>query len=520
MTNQPLLLLILDGWGLREADEANAIALANPVNFNRIWSECPHISLDVSGEAVGLPRGQMGNSEVGHMNLGAGRVVYQELTRINKSIREGDFFTNPVLNEAIDHAKKNDKTLHLMGLVSEGGVHSSMDHLFALIDLCKQRGIEKVRVHAFLDGRDVPPRSAEEYLGQVEEKLLEADLPQVATLCGRYFAMDRDKRWERVEKAYNLLTEGEGRIHPLSTNAIKQSYAQDKSDEFVEPWVTDFEYRGMEDGDSVVFFNFRPDRAREITEAFTNPNFSGFERKKVMKDLYFACMTMYDEKFGLPVAYEKQKLHRLFGEIVSENGLKQLRTAETEKYAHVTFFFNGGFETPYPGEDRKLVASPKVATYDLQPEMSVFPVCEEVCNGLRSGEYSVIVCNFANPDMVGHTGVIPAAIEAVKAVDKALGQILDTLKEVDGTMLVTADHGNIELMVDPENGGAHTAHTTDLVPCVLVSGDKSLGLKDRTTDGQYFSLSNIAPTMLDILGLPIPPEMTSPSMLERAAVPA
>lgn len=368
---QPVLLLILDGWGLREDGPGNAIEMAHATHYKHLLKTYPWIPIEASGEAVGLPDGQMGNSEVGHMNMGAGRIVYQELTRIDKSIRDGDFFENKELLAAMNHAKKTGGTLHLMGLLSDGGVHSHISHLVALIDMAKENGIENLKVHAFLDDRDVPPRSAEEYLRALEEVLLDEGFPQIATISGRYYAMDRDNRWERVEQAYHNIVMATGNHHPLSLNALGRSYNEDISDEFVLPTVTDFSYTGMNDGDSMIFFNFRPDRAREITRAFFEKDFTGFERKKVINNLHFTCMSLYDETFDLPVAYPKQRLNRLLAEIISEQGIKQFHTAETEKYAHVTFFFNGGFETPYPGEDRKMIPSPKVATYDLQPEMSL-----------------------------------------------------------------------------------------------------------------------------------------------------
>lgn len=503
------MLLILDGWGIREEVPGNAIKLAHPTFYDSLLANYPNIALDASGEAVGLPDGQMGNSEVGHLNMGAGRVVYQEITRINKSIREGDFFSNPVLLSAMNHVKQSGGTLHLMGLVSDGGVHSSLEHLMALLELTKQQEINNVRVHAFLDGRDVPPQSAETYLRQVEEKLLALDLPQIATIIGRYYAMDRDTRWERTQKAYDNMTLANGRKHPFSIDALNWSYKQGVNDEFVEPAVCDFTYEGMKDGDAILFFNFRPDRARQITRAFTQPDFDGFNREKVLKNLYYGCMTLYDETFNLPVAYPKQKMDRILAEVLSSHGLTQFRTAETEKYAHVTFFFNGGFEEPYPGEERHMVPSPKVATYDLQPEMNVSQVADVICDALTSGQYDFVVANFANPDMVGHTGILQAAEEAVVAIDHAIQRVAEAVLKVDGVLLLTADHGNCETMID-ENGGPHTAHTTNLVPLILISNRPELTLD---TSRQY-SLSDLSPTILDLFGLPKPPEMTAPSVLK------
>jgi 2,3-bisphosphoglycerate-independent phosphoglycerate mutase len=501
MKHQPVILLILDGWGIRKDPRGNAIIEAQPGTYFNMLQQYPGIALDASGEAVGLPDGQMGNSEVGHLNMGAGRVVYQELTRINKSIREGEFFKNQVLLKGIHQARDNNTTLHLMGLVSDGGVHSCLDHLMALLDMAKKEGVQKVRVHAFLDGRDVPPQSAGPFLLAVEGKLEDLGYPQIATISGRYYAMDRDKRWERVEKAYHNLVLANGRRFMFSEDALKYAYNHDENDEFVTPCVTDLTYEGMEDGDSVIFFNFRPDRARQLTRAFIDPDFDGFPREKVIKDFSYVTMCMYDETFTAPIAYPKQPLNRIMSEILSENGIRQFRTAETEKYAHVTYFLN---------EDRKLIPSPKVATYDLQPEMSLPAVCHEVVTALNSGKYQFIATNFANPDMVGHTGMMDAAIEAVKAVDHCLGEVMKAALANDWVMILTADHGNIETMMD-EKGGPHTAHTTNEVPFILISNKPELSLD---TSGTY-PLSCVAPTILDIMGVPIPLEMTTGSVLIR-----
>jgi 2,3-bisphosphoglycerate-independent phosphoglycerate mutase len=502
-------LLILDGWGIREEIPGNAIKLAEPSYYDSLLAKYPNIALDASGEAVGLPEGQMGNSEVGHLNMGAGRVVYQEITRINKSIRDGDFFTNPVFLSAVNHVKHSGGALHLMGLVSDGGVHSSLNQVLALLDFCKQQAVSNVKMHAFLDGRDVSPQSAEKYLQIVEEKLLALDLPQIATIQGRYYAMDRDNRWERTLKAYENLVLGNGRKHPFSVDSLLWSYRQDTYDEFVEPAICDFTYEGMNDGDAILFFNFRPDRARQLTRAFTQPDFTGFDRQKLLQNLYFGCLTLYDETFNLPVAYPKQKLDCILAQVLSEKGLTQFRTAETEKYAHVTFFFNGGFEQPYPGEVRHMVPSPQVATYDLQPEMNVALVSEAVCEAVESGQYDFLVANFANPDMVGHTGVLEAAEEAVKAIDMAIQHVVEAVLKNDGVLLITADHGNCEVMVD-ENGGPHTAHTTNLVPLILVSNRPELNLDQS----RQYSLSDMSPTILSLFGIAKPPEMTAPSMLK------
>jgi len=519
LAHQPVVLLILDGWGIRDngpyAKEGNAIALAHPSRYDALMARYPHAAIDASGKAVGLPDGQMGNSEVGHAIIGSGRILYQDYVRINNAIEDGSFFTNPVLMDAVNHVQQTGGTLHLMGLVSDGGVHSDLGHLLSLLDLAHDHGVKAVRVHAFLDGRDVSPRSAEKYLRTVEENLLAMDYPQIATIAGRYFAMDRDNRWERVQKAYENLVAPTGEIYsPLSLDALQSSYENHgKTDEFVEPAVTDITYGGMNDGDAIIFFNFRPDRAREITRALTQKDFDGFERSKVLNNLYFACMTTYDETFGLPVAFPKVRVTKILGELISEAGLKQFRTAETEKYAHVTFFFNNGREEPFPGEDRKLVASPKVATYDLQPSMSLPAVRDALVDAIGSGQYEFLVANFANPDMVGHTGVLNAAVEAVQAIDEAIGETADAVLKAGGVLLLTADHGNIETMIDAD-GGPHTAHTTNLVPLLMVSNDASLGLDDSTVHG----LSNIAPTILALLGLPKPPEMTAESILTKAGI--
>lgn len=503
------MLLILDGWGIREESPGNAIKLAQPSFYDSLLTRFPHVAVEASGEAVGLPDGQMGNSEVGHLNMGAGRVVYQEITRINKSIREGDFFQNPVFLSAIQHVKNSGGTLHLMGLVSDGGVHSSMIHLNALLDLAKQQDLKEVRLHAFLDGRDVPPQSAEIYLRQVEEKLLSLELPPIATISGRYYAMDRDNRWERTQKAYDNMMHANGRKHAFSLDALAWSYHQEVYDEFVEPCVCDFTYEGMKDNDALLFFNFRPDRARQITRAFTQSDFHDFDRTRQLQNFSFGCMTLYDETFNLPVAYPKQKMDQVLPQVLSQQGLTQFHTAETEKYAHVTFFFNGGFENAYPGEERFLVPSPKVATYDLQPEMNVALVADVICEALNSGQYDFLIANFANPDMVGHTGILAAAEDAVKAIDVAIQQVVETILKQDGVLLLTADHGNCEVMID-ERGGPHTAHTTNQVPLILISNHAEFQL-DRS---QTYSLSNIAPTLLEIMNIPKPVEMTSPSVLK------
>lgn len=508
MRHQPVILVIFDGWGIRSEPTGNAIIEANPLHYLKILQEYPWITMDASGEAVGLPHGQMGNSEVGHLNMGAGRIVYQELTRIDKDIRHGDFFKNEVLLRAMRSALNNQSTLHIMGLLSDGGVHSSLNHLLALLDMAKDWDVKKVRVHAFLDGRDVPPQSAEKYLDIVEKKLVYLDYSQIATITGRYYAMDRDKRWERIEKAYKNLVMATGRRFIFSQDALQYAYNHEETDEFVSPSVCDLDFKGISDGDSIIFFNFRPDRARQLTKAFTDSKFDGFARKKVIENLAFACMGLYDETLDLPVAFPKQSLDCILAEVLSKNNVRQFRTAETEKYAHVTYFFNGGFETPYSGEDRKMVPSPKVATYDMQPEMSLPRVCQEVVNALNSGKYDFIATNFANPDMVGHTGKMDAAIKAVQVVDTCLGRVMEAALSQNWILLLTSDHGNIEMMLD-ENGEPHTAHTTNPVPLVIVSNRSDIALDNR----QSYPISCIAPTILNLMGIQVPSEMTTKSPL-------
>lgn len=504
-----VLLCIMDGWGINtntKIDKYDATKLAPPVNVERLKKEGNWTKIHADSEYVGLPNGQMGNSEVGHLNLGAGRVVYQELTKINKSIREGDFFKNERFLEAVAHAKKNDSSLHLMGLVSEGGVHSSMDHIFALIKFASEQGLKKVYLHAFLDGRDTPPKSACTYLEKVETELKKYDLPPVATVSGRYWAMDRDNRWDRVEKAYNCLLLNEGLTAASSIEAVKQSYEKGENDEFVLPTSINGENSRIQDNDSIIFFNFRPDRARELTKAIKFVSFSGFERKAVRKNVFFVTMTQYDETFDFPIAFPPQRLSNILGDILDAKGIKQFRTAETEKYAHVTFFFNGGVEEPKKLETRVLVPSPKVATYDLQPEMSAKQVCEKVLEAEANSEYGFILVNFANPDMVGHTGDLKAAIKACNVVDECVGKVADKAKEMGITMLLTADHGNAEVMAD-EAGAPHTAHTTNEVPFVVINGG-DIKLKE---DG---ALCDVAPTILKIMGIEQPEEMTGKSLIE------
>ena len=505
---KPLALIIMDGFGLRQETEGNAIAAARHPNLDRLWATCPHTQIGASGMDVGLPDGQMGNSEVGHTNMGAGRIVYQELTRITKSIEEGEYLSNPVLLHAMENAKKPGAALHLMGLLSDGGVHSHIRHLFGLIEMAKKCGVEKVYIHCFMDGRDVPPTSGAGYIEELQKELDKIGTGKIATVSGRYYAMDRDNRWERVVKAYDAIVNGEGVKAPDPAAMMRQSYADGVTDEFIVPAVVT-EGAEVKSGDSVIFFNFRPDRARELTRTLVDPDFAGFERKKGFFPLTYICMTQYDATMpNVEVAYAPQSLANTFGEYISKNGLTQLRIAETEKYAHVTFFFNGGVEAPYPGEDRALIPSPKVATYDMQPEMSAYLVTDEVVKRIKSGKYDVIILNYANCDMVGHTGVFEAAVKAVEAVDTCLGRMLAAIEEMGGRAFVTADHGNADMMTD-EEGKPFTAHTTTPVPFIAVGFPEGTRLLPH--GGR---LADIAPTMLQALGLPQPAEMTGRSMLE------
>lgn len=500
---KPLMLMILDGFGIAEK-EGNAICAANTPNLDKIFSQYPTTKLNASGLAVGLPEGQMGNSEVGHTNIGAGRVVYQDLTRITKAIQDGDFFTNKALLNAVDSAIKNNSSLHLFGLLSNGGVHSHNTHLYALLKLAKDRGLSKVYIHAFLDGRDVPPTSGVDFLKECIEKTEEIGVGKIATVMGRYWAMDRDKRFERLQKAYSAMVYAKGIINHDPINAVENSYKNDVTDEFVEPVVCD-ENGTIKANDSIIFYNFRPDRAREITRTFVDPNFDGFERENGYFPVTYVCMTQYDETMpNVSIAFSPEELKNTLGEYLSKNGKTQLRIAETEKYAHVTFFFNGGVETTFDGEDRVLIPSPKVATYDLQPEMSAYEVSNEAINRINSGKYDVIILNFANCDMVGHTGVFDAAVKAVEAVDSCVGKIYDAIIKNNGILMITADHGNADKMFD-ENGGPFTAHTTNPVPLCVVNYDcklKSVG-----------KLADIAPSMLKILGMKKPEQMTGESFI-------
>ena len=511
MSKKLTMLMILDGFGENPNNEGNAVNLAKKPNIDKLRKICPVSHIDASGAAVGLPDGQMGNSEVGHTNIGAGRIVYQKLTKITKSIEDGDFFSIPEFTEAIENVKKNNSKLHIMGLLSDGGVHSHQRHLYGLLELAKRKGLDNnVFIHAFMDGRDTLPASGEGYIQELQEKMKEKGVGKIATLSGRYYAMDRDKRWDRVEKAYNALVKGEGVLAKDPIQAIEESYQQEIFDEFVVPTVitdaNDQPLAKIESGDSVIFFNFRPDRARQLTRAIVDDKFDGFKTDKL--DIDFVCMTEYDDTMpNVKIAFKPEELTNTFGEVVSKLGKKQLRIAETEKYAHVTFFFNGGREEPYPGEDRILVNSPKVATYDLQPEMSAYEVTEKVLEAINSEKYDTIILNFANTDMVGHTGNIDAAIKAVEAVDKCVGEIVEAVQKQNGVLLITADHGNAEQMIDYQTGEPLTSHTTNLVPLILV-GMENVELKDGR-------LCDLAPTMLDIMEEQKPKEMTGESLLIR-----
>lgn len=508
----PLVLVILDGWGLSDSSRGNAIAGADTPNFERYRNNYPYAQLICSGEDVGLPQGQMGNSEVGHLNMGAGRVVYQELTRISKSIRDGDFFNNDILLDAVNHALKYGSSLHLMGLLSDGGVHSHITHLFALLELARRHRLDKVYVHCFLDGRDVPPDNAGEYVIQLEQRIKELNTGRIATVMGRYYAMDRDRRWERTDRAYRALKEGEGLKALSAAAAIKESYGRGETDEFVQPTIIE-DGKGnpvatVKEGDAVIFFNFRPDRARQITRAFVDRDFNGFDRGAPLDSLYYVCMTQYDKTIEAPVAYRPQKLKNTLGEVLGSSGIKQLRLAETEKYAHVTFFFNGGVEPPNQGEERILIPSPKVATYDQKPEMSAYEVTEEFIAQLQFDTYQVIIMNYANPDMVGHTGDLQAAVKAVETVDKCLGRVVDATLGKKGVVIITADHGNAEHMRD-EDGNPVTAHTTKPVPFILV------GEEYKTAVLRSGSLEDVAPTIIELIGLEKPKEMTGSSLILR-----
>lgn len=512
MNKRPVVLMILDGYGLNDKCSHNAVCEGRTPIMDQLMSQCPFQKGNASGLAVGLPDGQMGNSEVGHLNMGAGRVVYQELTRITKAIADGDFFQVPEFLEAVENCKKNNSALHLWGLVSDGGVHSHNTHIYGLIELAKRNGLEKVFVHCFLDGRDTSPTSGKGFVEGLEAKMKEIGVGRVASVMGRYYAMDRDNRWDRVERAYHALALGEGKNAISAVAGIKASYDDGKTDEFVEPFVVTQAGKPLAhvaDGDSVIFFNFRPDRAREITRAFCDDDFKGFARAPRMKVTY-VCFTDYDDTIANKlVAFKKETIDNTLGQFLAAHNMTQARIAETEKYAHVTFFFNGGVEEPNKGEERILVPSPKVATYDLQPEMSAPAVCDKLVEAIRSGKYDVIIINFANPDMVGHTGVEPAAIKAVETVDACIGRTVDAIKEVNGVMFICADHGNVEKLVDDVTGEPFTAHTSNPVPFVLVNADPSYKMREGGC------LADIAPTLIELMDMEQPKEMTGKSLLVK-----
>jgi 2,3-bisphosphoglycerate-independent phosphoglycerate mutase len=508
----PVVLIVLDGYGLRDDPRDNAVAMARKPNLDRFMAQYPHTRVAASEMKVGLPEGQMGNSEVGHLNMGAGRVVYMDSVRITRAIRSGEILKNPALVVAMDRVRERG-ALHLMGLVSDGGVHSYQEHLEALVRMAHQRGLSRVFIHAILDGRDTPPTSGADYVEQLQAFLAREGVGRVAVVTGRYYAMDRDKRWERLERAWRAMVLGEGVAAEDPVAAVRASYAKAVTDEFVEPVVIRDRGRAVariEDGDSAVFFNFRADRARQLTAALTQPSFPGFPRP-VFPKLHFVCMTEYDKTFGLPVAFPPVRLVNIVSDVMSAGGIANLRIAETEKYAHVTYFFNGGVEKPYPGEDRILVPSAKVATYDLKPEMSAFEITDQLLEQLAAGRHRVVVCNLANPDMVGHTGVLEAAIKAVETVDVCLGRIVDSALQRGGAVLITADHGNCEVMRDPETGQPHTAHTTNPVPFILIHEGARGPLR---TDG---ALADVGPTLLALLGEPQPREMTGVDLRDTTA---
>jgi 2,3-bisphosphoglycerate-independent phosphoglycerate mutase len=506
----PVVLLILDGFGYREEIIDNAIAQANKPNWDKLWKEYPHTLINASESFVGLPAGQMGNSEVGHLNIGAGRVVFQEFERINNSISSGEFNQNPILLEAVNKAKSTDKALHIFGLISDGGVHSHQDHIYAMINMAAKQGLSKIYVHAFLDGRDTPPVSAKSYLQALEDQIQRIGAGKIASICGRYYAMDRDKRWERVEPAYTLLTEGKG-VFSASTalEGLEAAYARGENDEFVK--ATAITQSGeapvfVDDGDVIVFMNFRSDRARQMTTCFLDAHFEGFKRNKLPKLSGYYTLTMYDKnEVNAKAVFPPNDIHNTFGEYIANQGLKQLRIAETEKYPHVTFFFNGGEEKVFEGESRILVPSPKVATYDLQPEMSAFELTEKLEAAILSQEYAAIICNYANCDMVGHTGILPAAIKAVETLDTCIGRLVKAAQSVGAEIIITADHGNVEMMQDVENNQPHTQHTTNLVPLLYIGREAEMA--------KTGALSDIAPSLLQLMGLPQPAEMTGHSLL-------
>ncbi|MCD8198929.1 MAG: 2,3-bisphosphoglycerate-independent phosphoglycerate mutase [Phascolarctobacterium sp.] len=508
MSKEPVLLMILDGWGIGKSSTDNAAFVADTPNLDRFFAEYPHVELNASGGAVGLPDGQMGNSEVGHLNIGSGRIIYQELTRITEAIKNSSFFKNPVLLDVMEKTKSAKKNLHLLGLLSDGGVHSHIDHLIALLRMAKHQGLEKVFVHAFLDGRDVGPKTAVDYFIRLENAMKEIGIGSIATVSGRYYAMDRDKRWERIEKAYDAMVRGKGKSAANAVSGVESSYADGVTDEFVAPFVIKGTCGQITGGDGVIFFNFRPDRARQITRALNDTDFTEFERPNTALPINFVCMTQYDVTITAPVAFPPESYEDILGQVLANNGLCQLRIAETEKYAHVTFFFNGGVEAPFAGEERILIPSPKVATYDLQPEMSAYAVTEALLAELDKDKFDVIILNFANPDMVGHTGVMGAAVKAMETVDFCAGKIVERVSGLNGSVCITADHGNLEKMIDETTGQPHTAHTTNRVPFVIVSREK------RCLRGEGI-LADIAPTILDLLHIAKPSLMTGSSLIDK-----
>lgn len=509
MSKKTTILMILDGFGLNENPVGNAVAAAKKPNYDQMVKEWPFVPGNASGLFVGLPDGQMGNSEVGHLNIGAGRIVYQDLTKITKSIQDGDFFENPALLDAVKNCKENGSALHLMGLLSDGGVHSHIEHVYGLLELAKRNGLDKVYVHGFMDGRDTPPSSGIEYVKELEAKMKELGVGEIATLSGRYYAMDRDNRWDREEKAYSALVYGEGHTADSAVEAMQKSYDEGATDEFVVPTVIQKNGQPVakiQAHDSIIFYNFRPDRARQLTRAFCDDGFTGFQRDRL--PVFFVCFTDYDATIpNKEVAFHKEVLHNILGEYLAKNGKTQLRLAETEKYAHVTFFFNGGVEVPNENEDRILVPSPKVATYDLKPEMSANEVCDKLVEAIESHKYDLIVVNFANPDMVGHTGIMEAAVKAIETVDACLGRTLEAIKRNDAQMFLCADHGNAEQLIDYETGEPFTAHTTNPVPFVLVNYKPGVTLREGG------KLADIAPTLLEMMGMDKPAEMTGESLL-------
>lgn len=505
MAKQPTALIILDGFANRESEHGNAVKQAHKPNFDRYYNTYPTTQIEASGLDVGLPEGQMGNSEVGHMNIGAGRIVYQSLTRINKSIEDGDFYENEVLGKVAQHVKDHDSALHVFGLLSDGGVHSHYKHLFALLELAKQKGLDKVYVHAFLDGRDVDQKSAIKYIEETEAKFKELGVGQFASISGRYYAMDRDKRWDREEKAYNAIRNFEGPSYASAKEGVEANYENDVTDEFVEPFIVEGQNEGVQDGDAVIFFNFRPDRAAQLSEIFTNKAFDGFKVERV-NDLFYATFTKYNDNVDAEVVFEKVDLTNTIGEVAQNNNLKQLRIAETEKYPHVTYFMSGGRDEEFEGERRRLIDSPKVATYDLKPEMSAYEVKDTLLEELDKGDLDLIILNFANPDMVGHSGMLEPTIKAIEAVDECLGEVVDKILDMNGYAIITADHGNSDQVLTDDDQPM-TTHTTNPVPVIVTKEDVTLRETGR--------LGDLAPTLLDLLNVEQPSDMTGESLIKH-----